>query len=131
MASSFTNKVWISAGITALFVLVILLIKSTFSVFLMILAGSLIALFFHGLAGLIERKLKAGHKASILISIFGTLCLLSILFFFVGTKVQSQVSEQLIIGPLTGYLGIILATPVLLIVITMVQELYVNKQDQA
>jgi predicted PurR-regulated permease PerM len=36
---------------------------------------------------------------------------------------------QLIIGSITGYLGIILATPVLLIIMVMVKELYVKRQE--
>jgi len=35
---------------------------------------------------------------------------------------------QLIVGSLTGYLGIILATPVVLIIMVLVKELYINKQ---
>lgn len=35
---------------------------------------------------------------------------------------------QLVVGSVTGYLGIILATPVVLIVMVMVKELYVKKQ---
>lgn len=35
---------------------------------------------------------------------------------------------QLIIGSVTGYLGIILATPVVLIIMVIVNELYVKKQ---
>ncbi len=37
---------------------------------------------------------------------------------------------QLTVGSLTGYLGIILATPVVLMLIVLVKELYVKKQDQ-
>jgi chromate transport protein ChrA len=55
---SYHKKVWIKGGIYALIVIVILLFKATFSVFLLILAGALIAIFFLGLSGLIRRKTK-------------------------------------------------------------------------
>jgi hypothetical protein len=43
---SFQQKVWIVCGITALFVILIWFFIATFNVFLLILAGALIALFF-------------------------------------------------------------------------------------
>lgn len=65
---SYQKKVWIKRGIYALIVVLLLLLKATFSVFLLILAGSLIAVFFRGLRGFIlvqelyikERDKKGG-----------------------------------------------------------------------
>ena len=53
---SFPQKVWITAGVLALIVIVIWLLKATFNVLLLILAGILIAVLLRGLAGLIARK---------------------------------------------------------------------------
>ena len=87
-AMNFTKKI----ALVALFIIVILLLKSTFSVLLMILAASIIALYFHGLAGLIERKIKLSHKWSMFLSIAGSFLILALLFWLIGSKVQSQVT---------------------------------------
>lgn len=89
----FTRKVWISISIAILFVIVIWLVKATFSVFLMVLAAVLIALFFHGFADLIEKKTKLSHKWSMGLSIGVTFIFLFLLFWLVGSKVQSQAQE--------------------------------------
>ena len=90
---SFTKKVWIVGGIFALIVVVLLLIKATISVFLLILAGVLIAVFFRGLSGLICRKTHWKEGICLAISVIGTLLLIVALFWLVGAKVQSQVQE--------------------------------------
>ncbi|MFD0793445.1 AI-2E family transporter [Mucilaginibacter litoreus] len=87
--SSFGKKL----GLTALLVVVLLLVRATFNVFMMMLAASLIALYFHGLADLIERKTKLGQRWSMTISIAGSFLLLLALMFLVGSKVQSQVEQ--------------------------------------
>lgn len=80
-------------GMTALLVIVILLVRATFNVFLMVLAASLIALYFHGLAGLIVRKLKLSRKWAMGFSIGGTFILVGLLFWLIGSKVQAQAQE--------------------------------------
>ena len=55
-------------AIVVLFVIVILVPNSTFSVLLMVLAAAIIALYFHGLAGLITRKIKLPGKWSMFFS---------------------------------------------------------------
>ncbi|MCW3109660.1 MAG: family transporter [Segetibacter sp.] len=90
---SFQQKVWMVCGITALFVVLIWFFIVTFNVFLLILAGALIALFFHGFAELIQRKLHLQHKASLLISIISTFVIIALLFWFMGAKIQEQVTE--------------------------------------
>ena len=55
---SFNQKVWTAAAIVALFVVLIWILKITFNVLLLLLAGALIAIYFKGLAGLLEMKLK-------------------------------------------------------------------------
>ncbi|RYZ60868.1 MAG: AI-2E family transporter, partial [Chitinophagaceae bacterium] len=52
----FQKKVWTATAIVALFVILIWITKSIFNVLLLLFAGSLIAIFFGGLAGIIRRK---------------------------------------------------------------------------
>ena len=91
---SFPQKVWITGSVLALIVILIWLLKATFNVLLLILAGILIAVLFRGLAGLIERKAKWKHSVSLTVSILGSIILLVLLFWLIGSKVQSQ-SQQL------------------------------------
>ncbi|GEO11138.1 AI-2E family transporter [Segetibacter aerophilus] len=90
---SFQQKVWITCSITALFVIFIWFFIATFNVFLLILAGALIALFFHGFAYLIQNRLHLTHKVSLLISIISTFVIIGLLFWFMGARIQAQVTE--------------------------------------
>lgn len=90
---SFPQKVWITGGIFALIVVMLLLFKVTFSVFILVLAGAMIAVFFRGLASLIRRKVKCGPKLALAISIAGTLIIIALLFWLIGAKVQSQIKQ--------------------------------------
>lgn len=90
---SYQKKVWIKGGIYALIVVLLLLLKATFSVFLLILAGSLIAVFFRGLSGLICSKTKWKEGVYLAISVIGTLLLVIGLFWLIGAKVQNQITE--------------------------------------
>lgn len=90
---TYPQKVWIAGGILALIVIVVLLLQATFSVLLLILAGVLIAVYFRGLSGLIQRKTKWKNWVCLTISILGSLLLLVLLFWLIGAKVQSQISE--------------------------------------
>lgn len=90
---SYEKKVWIKGGIYALIIVLLLLIKATFNVFLLILAGTLIAVFFTGLSGLICRKTKWKEGVCLAISVIGTLLLIIGLFWLIGAKVQSQVTQ--------------------------------------
>ena len=90
---SFPQKVWITAGVLALIVIVIWLLKATFNVLLLILAGILIAVLLRGLAGLIERKTKWKHSVCLTVSILGAVIILLLLFWLIGAKVQSQAQE--------------------------------------
>lgn len=84
---TFNQKVWILCGITALFVALLWFFKVTFSVFLLILAGSLISLFFHGLAQLIQRKVHLSSKMSLLMSVILTFVIYFITFLVYGGHV--------------------------------------------
>lgn len=90
---SYQKKVWIKGGIYALIVVLILLFKATFSVFLLILAGALIAIFFLGLSGLIRRKTKWKQGLCLTIGVIGTLLLVIGLFWLMGAKIQAQVAQ--------------------------------------
>lgn len=74
-------------------VVMLLLFKVTFSVFILVLAGAMIAVFFRGLASLIRRKVKCGPKLALAISIAGTLIIIALLFWLIGAKVQSQIKQ--------------------------------------
>src|SRR5690606_40147126 len=89
----FIKKVWITGSIFALIVVILLLLKATFNVFLLILAGSLIAVYFRGFASLIQRKTKWNPAVSLTISIAGTFILIIAIFWLIGAKLQTQVAE--------------------------------------
>lgn len=92
-ANSFQKKVWTSAGIVALIIVVLWILKSTFNVLLLLLAGALIALYFRGLAGLLHRKLHVPKKWSVAISVILSLLLLTGFFWFAGSRIQQQAAE--------------------------------------
>lgn len=80
-------------GIVALLVSAILIARVAFNVLLMILAGSLIATYFHGLGDMIERRTKLKRIWAMLIAVLGTIIIISTMFWFMGTKIQQQVNE--------------------------------------
>ena len=90
---SYTQKVWIAGGIISLIVVILLLLKATFSVFMLILAGVLIAIFFRGLSGWIATKTKWNDSVCLVVSVAGTLILMILLFWLLGAKIQAQVTE--------------------------------------
>jgi predicted PurR-regulated permease PerM len=90
---SFQRKVWIATGIVILAVVLIWLIKATFSVLLLILAASLIALYFRGLSGLLVRKLHFTSKLALPVSIIGSLLLLGLFFWLAGSRINEQVQQ--------------------------------------
>lgn len=89
---SYIQKVWQTVAIVALLVVVILIARVAFNVLLMILAGSLIAVYFHGLGDLIERKTKFSRRISMTLSVAGSFMILATLLWFMGTKIQSQIA---------------------------------------
>ena len=90
---SYQKKVWIKGGIYALIVVLLLLLRTTFSVFLLILAGALIAIFFHGLSGLICRKTKWKQGVCLAIAVLSIVLFTTGLFWLMGAKIQAQVAE--------------------------------------
>lgn len=90
---SYVNKVWIAVGIVALMVIIILTLKVVFDILLMTLAGSLIAVFFHGLGDTIQRWTKLKRYWSMALSVVGTFVIFGLLCWFMGTKIQVQVAS--------------------------------------
>ncbi|HEY0246026.1 MAG TPA: AI-2E family transporter [Mucilaginibacter sp.] len=90
---SYIAKVWHTVAIVALLVVAILIIRVAFNVLLMALAGALIAVYFHGLGDTIQRGTKLSRHWAMIISIAGSFILLIVLFWFMGTKIQTQVTE--------------------------------------
>ena len=90
---SFKQKVWIVIGYVALAIVLLLFLRATFNVFLLILAGVLIALYFHGLSGLLHRNLPISPKITLPVAIIGSLALLGLFFWFAGGRIQQQVQS--------------------------------------
>lgn len=90
---SFVQKAWITVGILALILSILLIFKSTFSVFILVLAGALIATYFRGLAGMIQKKTQWKSWIAMTISVGGTLLLFTGIFWLIGSEAQSQMSQ--------------------------------------
>lgn len=91
-AMNYSKKVWIAAAIVASFILLFLFVKMVFSLLLLSLAGIIIAVYFHGCAGLIQRKTKASAKWSLFFSISINILLISVFLWFTGTRLQNQMA---------------------------------------
>lgn len=89
---SFQKKVWIVIGTLTFTVLFILLIIKAANALLLILAGTLIAIFFTGLSSLIKRNTGWKRWICKTISIVGTLLIIALFFWLIGSKIQSQIS---------------------------------------
>ncbi|MEO6979724.1 MAG: AI-2E family transporter, partial [Mucilaginibacter sp.] len=90
---SYAEKVWYAVGIVAVVAILILIARVAFGILLMALAGCLISVYFHGLGDIIERKTKWRRWVCMLISIGGSFIILGFLFWFMGSKIQAQVSQ--------------------------------------
>jgi predicted PurR-regulated permease PerM len=90
---SYTVKVWQTTAIVCLSLTIILILRVAFNILLMALAGVLIAVYFHGVAGMISAKTKMSRKLALFISIAGTIVLIVATTWFVGSKIQRQVAE--------------------------------------
>lgn len=92
--AGFSRKVWITLGIIALMVILIFILKAAFNVLLMIFAGSLIAVYFHGFADLIKRRLRIERKWCMMLSVGLTFALVGLLFWFLGAKISDQAGNM-------------------------------------
>jgi predicted PurR-regulated permease PerM len=91
--STFRRKVWIVISIAALMFVFLYLFRILFSVLLLVLAGALIALYFYGVAGIFQRKIRCSSKAAIILSIIINILLVAGIIWFVGATIQVQISE--------------------------------------
>jgi predicted PurR-regulated permease PerM len=90
---TYSKKVWIATGILALVVIILLLFQTLFSLFLLVFAGILIAVFFHGFAGLLRRYLHLPHTVSVVVSVLFNILLLVAFFWFVGNRLSQQITQ--------------------------------------
>lgn len=91
--SGYVKKVWLAGSILLLIVIVFLLFKALFSVILLALAGILIAVYFHGFANILHRKLHLPSGWSLAISVLFNIILVVAFFWFAGARLTQQVSE--------------------------------------
>lgn len=93
-SSRFANKVWTTVSITAFVAIMILIIYKTFNVFLLLLAASIIALFFNAVSSKIRKWTGLNDGLSLAVTI--VLMVLSAGFFFwlVGAEAQIQYKEM-------------------------------------
>ncbi|GLU55351.1 hypothetical protein Dfri01_48120 [Dyadobacter frigoris] len=89
----FIEKVWATGGILSLIVTVLLIFKTLFGVLLLSLAGVLMAVYFHGFAGLLNKKLHLPDKVSLILSLLINIILLTGFFWLVGARLDQQFAE--------------------------------------
>jgi predicted PurR-regulated permease PerM len=90
---NFQKKVGIVTKYAVITIGLVLLFQTTFRVFLLVLAGTLIALIFRGFSDFIQRKTNWKDGICVAISIITILIVFSALFWLIGAKVQSQMAE--------------------------------------
>ena len=90
---SFKNKVWIAAGILLLIILIAYLFATLLNLLLLVLAGELMAIYFHGCADLVKRKLKIGSPYGLILSVVFNVVVIGLFFWFVGDRLNSQLDE--------------------------------------
>ena len=89
----FTRKVWIATGIVTLVVVLLMLLKATFNVLLLLLAGVLIALYFRGLSHTLHTRLRLPSKVALPTAIIASILLLALFFWFAGNSIQAQANQ--------------------------------------
>jgi predicted PurR-regulated permease PerM len=89
---TYIEKVWHTVAIVALLVVVVLIARVAFNVLLMILAGTLVSVYFHGLGDMIQRSTKWSRRPCMIISVAGSFIILAVLFWFMGSKISNQIA---------------------------------------
>src|SRR4051812_12260649 len=89
----FERSIWKVCGIVALIIAVLWILKETFNVLLLVLAGALIAVYFHALSKWINKKTKIPHRGSMALSVTVTVLVIASLIYFSGARIQAQVAE--------------------------------------
>jgi len=92
--SLFNKKVLSATGIIISIILVLLLLGVAFNVVLLILAGTLVAIFFRGIAGWLYRHTPIPYKFCLAIAVISVLGI-SVLFGFLVAPSVSEQSQQL------------------------------------
>ncbi len=95
----FTKKVWITVGITAFVVIMLLILYVTFNAFLLLLTASLIALFFRILSDKIKHWTGWKDGLCLAISIVLVVIVVGLFFWLVGTEASIQFKEMQKIVP--------------------------------
>jgi len=90
---TYLQKVWQTVAIVALLVGIILIARVAFNVLLMMLAGSLIAVYFHGFGDIIQRWTRWKRTWAMTASLLISFLILAALLWFMGTKIQVQIAE--------------------------------------
>lgn len=90
---TFTQKVWYAGLVLALIVSLLFLFKETIRIFILILAGALMAGYFRGLSRLIMDKTGWSRSLSLASSFIGTLLLTAGIFYLMGSIIVSQGAE--------------------------------------
>lgn len=91
---NFTKKVWIAGGILTLITILLLLFKTLFSVLLLTLAAILLAVYFLGCGGFFQRIFNLSRGWGLAVSIGVNILLLTAFFWFVGARLENQISEM-------------------------------------
>ena len=92
--SHFANKVWITVGITTFAVIIVFIIFRTFNAFLLVLAASLIALFFSAVSGRIKMWTGLKDGVSLALTIALMVVVVGLFFWLVGAEAQNQYKEM-------------------------------------
>ena len=90
---TYIQKVWHTVAIVALLVGVILVARVAFNVLLMMLAGSLIAVYFHGFGDIIQRRTRWKRTWAMTASLIISFLVLGGLLWFMGAKMQVQIAQ--------------------------------------
>lgn len=89
----FPGKVWFTAGVFTLILVMLLFLRTIFPVLLLILAAILIVVYFHAVRDFIEKKTKWNHGPALLFSVILTLIVTGLIFWLIGATVQMQISK--------------------------------------
>ncbi|MFN7119482.1 MAG: AI-2E family transporter [Saprospiraceae bacterium] len=89
----FNRKVLSAIGIILAVILVLLLIGFAFNVVLLILAGTLVAIFFRGIARWIKQHTPFSYKASLAIAVVGVLSIVILMGFLMAPSISKQADE--------------------------------------
>ncbi len=90
---SYLQKVWIAVGVVSLVAVLLLLLRATFSVFLLVLAGVLIACAFRGLSSFIQQKTGWKEGITMALAVAGILGVLTGLSWLIGARIQGQAAQ--------------------------------------